>query len=159
MAKVDTAVLVEHDGAAWLGEWTQYPPYTGRDGKVAPNCYLVVYQVIYGVKVPLSDLGLSHRQGYIVSSLIANKRTAELRSQLFPTGNESVDEVLDVILEKVRNREWMGQTTHNQEFTTYELALLLDVTEREAGELAKSLEENRKATLLAGDIIMPCEKD
>lgn len=159
MAQVDVSISVEYEGLVWLGEWTQYPPYTGSDGLVAPHCYLVVSQLVDGKVIPVSDLEQSlYRKIPAATLLIVKERAMDVRNELFHTGDEKVNEVLDTILEKVGNAEWMGQTTHNQEFTIYELALLLGVTERTAMELAKSLQKEGKVTLLDGGIIMPRAK-
>jgi len=160
LAKVDVSISLEHEGLLWLGEWTQYPPYTGSDGLVAPHCYLVISQLVDGRAIPVSDLEQSlYRKVPTATLLIARERAMDVRNELFPTGDENVHEVLDTILEKVSNAEWMAQTTHNQEFTIYELALLLGVTERTAMERAKSLQKDGKVTLLDGGTMMPSKKE
>jgi hypothetical protein len=161
LAYVETRVSVEHDGSTWSGEWTVYPPYVGQDGKVAPNRYLVVSQVVNDVPIAVGDLiGASRRQTMDATMLLAKTRMKDVQqSQLFPAGNEDMDAVSDVILEKVRAGEWMGQITHNQEFSTYELAFLLGLTDREAHERAIKLQEARKITMADGGIVIPAVKE
>lgn len=154
MAYVETRVSIEHDGLMWLGEWIHYPPYIGHDGKVAPNHYLVVSQMVNDVPVPVSDLiGVSRRQTMDVSILLAKKRMENVRSELMPVGNEDINSVADAILEKLQSGEWLGQITHNQDFTVYEFAFLLGTTDREAYELALNLQKDGRITMSDGDII------
>jgi hypothetical protein len=144
----------------WIGEGTVYPPYVGQNGKVAPNRYLVVSQLVNDVTIAVGDLiGSSRRQTMDASILLATKRMEEVKGQLFPVGDEDIDVVTDVILERVQAGEWMGQITHDQDFTTYELAFLLGISDREAHERAIKLQEARKITMADGGIVIPAVKE
>jgi hypothetical protein len=154
---VERRVTVTYHGDKWVGEWIRYKEYTDRNGKTGPNRYLVISKKMDEVLTPISSLNLKYSQITNITELITSKRVEKLQKGFNVSESDDVLLLTERILHAAWSGEWMGQSTHNQDFCIEDLAKILGKDFPTTWVLVATLKEHEKADI-EGHIIVPYKK-